>query len=653
MIAAPLAASPPAKARFNAPYDRWSPLQRLRHFHERNHVAFFPVPDQEQVQRARIDAVLDNRFTFNNETHDLPPGFDWHVNPSDDLEWQIMLHKFYFATGLGMAHQETGDEAYLAKWIELTESWIETVQPDLLAGRSMFNDPLFVAVEGRRIQNWISAYYHFVATNRHRLPPAAFHETLLASIEAQVAFLCGHLAPSRNHRTLELWAVFMAAVVFPEFQAAKRWQRLALEGLHQNILEDLLPDGVQCELSTHYHHIVLRNYLSFRRLAQQNNIRVMPAVDEALREALEFAIHVHKPDGTIPALSDADVDSHLDLIALGAELYDDDELAYVASRGKKGRAPATHLARFADSGYVTMRSGWGERGEAYQDERYLVFDCGPIGAGNHGHLDLLNIEVAAFGRSLIVDPGRYTYREPREDSGEINWRARFRGTAYHNTVTVDGKNQARYVRAGKARRCKIKGPHPDHELRCCASHARLDVVHGIARSHEYDAVHERIIMFVDRTYWLVVDRLTSPSEHHYDLRSISASRLSSRSASPAAGSITGYRAPTCSWSMSVPIAPVSSPASFRGPMARSAQHRSSASRSRRARRYSQPSSIPTQVPAIRQSSACDRGRPSAPIGDLYPALTSSMSRSDIGGGHTGICSAFRRMGTISLSTARA
>ena len=117
-----------------------------------------------------------------------------------------------------------------------------------------------------------------------------------------------------------------------------------------------------------------------------------------------------------------------------------------------------------------------------------------------------------------MDPGRYTYREPPEDSGEINWRVRFRETAAHNTVVVDGKNQARYVRAGKARRCKIKGPHPEFDLELCQNHERLDVAQGVAKSHEYDAVHERTIFFVDGSYWLIVDRLTAPTEHHYDLR---------------------------------------------------------------------------------------------------------------------------------------
>lgn len=79
-----------------------------------------------------------------------------------------------------------------------------------------------------------------------------------------------------------------------------------------------------------------------------------------------------------------------------------------------------------------------------------MLDCGPR-AGNHGHFDLLSVEVAAFGRSLIVDPGRYTYHE----AGEVNWRGISRH-AMHNTVAVDGRNQTRYELAA-CRSTKVRG----------------------------------------------------------------------------------------------------------------------------------------------------------------------------------------------------
>ena len=78
---------------------------------------------------------------------------------------------------------------------------------------------------------------------------------------------------------------------------------------------------------------------------------------------------------------------------------------------------------------------------------------GPLGDGGHGHYDQLAVELYANGQPLVVDPGRYTYAE--EPGG---WRRWFKGTAAHNTVTVDELDQTPY------RRGKPKGPHSQARL---------------------------------------------------------------------------------------------------------------------------------------------------------------------------------------------
>ncbi|MFQ5783923.1 MAG: alginate lyase family protein [Alphaproteobacteria bacterium] len=496
---------------FTPPYDTWAPADILEHYRRHTSRRYFPVPDEGETRRDKIDGVLSDRFDFNNETHHLPPPTDWLTNPSRDLEWQILLHKFYYAVGLGIAFRETRDLRYLNKWIALTSSWIDEVEPEFLAGRSLLNGDKFAAVTGRRIQNWIYALYYFVSDDGRPAVPAEFHRRVLVSLHAQVNHLRDHLAEARNHRTLELYAIFLAAMAFPEMKGADEWLDFSLREIVANMHSDLLPDGVQCELSTHYHHLVLKNYLCVRRLAERNSIAVPPDMDAMMRKALDFALHVHKPDGSIPALSDGDVGSYRDLLDHGARIYGCPALRYVATKGEAGAPPPCRSKGFRDSGYYVLRSGWGTGAEAYDDERYLIFDCGPLGAGTHGHFDLLSIEVAAYGRSLVVDPGRYTYSH----HGETDWRACFRGTAYHNTVLVDGMNQTAYAPGKK--RYKISGPAPDHELRAFASRPGFDYLHGIARSYEYDAVHERKILFVCPEYWIVADLLRANRTHRYDL----------------------------------------------------------------------------------------------------------------------------------------
>lgn len=491
----------PAPVLFQAPLDACSPAELLAYYQARDSVQYFPVVDESLTSRAITDGIVAGQFTFNHETHQLPAGFDWTVNPSSDVEWLILLHKFYYSTGLGLAYHETGDARYVARWVELTSAWIDQVPPDFLSSD----------VAGRRIQNWIFAHYYFVTQSRSPHVPPQFYQKFLVSLHQQVQWLCEHLTPARNHRTLELYAIFLAAVVFPEMRDAEGWLNFARSELLKNMQSDLLPDGVHCELSTDYHCLVLRNYLAVIRLARVNQILLPAEMDELVLRALDFAMWAHKPDGLIPSLSDGDTGSYLNLLEHGYELYGSPELRYVATQGKGGTPPAQRAKAFAAGGYYVLRSGWGENETAYENEQWLIFDCGPLGAGNHGHLDCLSFELAAYGQSLIVDPGRYTY----DESGDSNWRVKFRGTESHNTVLVDGRNQTRYE--FHKRKFKIKGPAPDHELKSFVSLPDFAYLHGLARSHEYAAIHERKIFFCAPAYWIVTDLLRAKETHDYEL----------------------------------------------------------------------------------------------------------------------------------------
>ncbi|NWF56880.1 MAG: heparinase II/III-family protein [Syntrophaceae bacterium] len=84
---------------------------------------------------------------------------------------------------------------------------------------------------------------------------------------------------------------------------------------------------------------------------------------------------------------------------------------------------------FPSSGYTVLRSG----------ETVFTFDHGPLGKPplyNHGHADALSITLSLNGRGILVDPGTYRYNQVPE------WRRYFKGTRAHNTVTIDGQDQA-------------------------------------------------------------------------------------------------------------------------------------------------------------------------------------------------------------------
>jgi uncharacterized heparinase superfamily protein len=299
------------------------------------------VTEHEHRSRAVADGVRAGRFTVAGETRLLGTDPDWlGARLPADEEWRIEWVKFAWGLDLAHAAAETGDPGYASAWEGLTASWISQVTADA--------DP--AEVTARRILNWIYAW--------QRLAPGEDHAALLLfSLAEQVAHVRANLAPERNHRTLELYALLVAAIALPELDSDGLLD-FAVTELDRNLRTDFRPDGVHREASTHYHAIALRSFVGARENAHRYGVELPTGFDERLARACAFAAHCTRPDGTIPALSDADRGDYGRLLLQAADRLGDDELRFVGSRGREGRPPARRHASFPDGGYFVQRSGW-------------------------------------------------------------------------------------------------------------------------------------------------------------------------------------------------------------------------------------------------------------------------------------------------------
>ena len=449
---------------------------------------------QRRRDIAVADAARAGRFTHSGLTLALGRRPDWlHPSGIDDEEWRIEWVKLYEGLDLAHAYAVTGEPDYLNTWQDLVDSFCRQVQ----VGQDSSD------TSARRLQNWLYAWQSFAAAPAYDGLRPGLAERLLERIDADARHIAQHLTAQRNHRTIELYTLLLVGLALRDETRAQD----ALTALADNARIDIWDDGVHRECSTDYHLIVLRSFVGALANARAAGLTVPDVLLDRVHRGCDFALHVQRPDGITPALSDGDPDDFRDLLAGCAELLDRPDLAWAASAGRRGTPPPDRAVSFPIGGYHIQRSGWGDRGRAYADERFGVFDCGPLGDGGHGHYDQLSVELYGDGGPLVVDPGRYTYAA--HGSG---WRRWFKGTAGHNTVCMDGLDQTAY-RPGKPR-----DPVSTARLIGRWTIPGLDVVRGEVISPAYDAVHTRTVAFVRDDYWIVHDRLRSAVPHRYSAR---------------------------------------------------------------------------------------------------------------------------------------
>ncbi|HEV8702642.1 MAG TPA: alginate lyase family protein [Candidatus Polarisedimenticolia bacterium] len=444
------------------------------------------------------------------------------------IVWELNRHQWLVR--LGQAFRLTGDEKHALLSARLLGDWLMENPPGLGIN---WASSLEVAL---RLVSWSWAL-HLLRDSR-ALTPDFFLE-MLGAIHDHAAhverYLSRYFSPN-THLTGEALGLFYAGAIFPELRAAARWRTLGSGILVEESRRQVLPDGVHFELSTCYHVYTIDILLHFLVLAGRIGLEVPADVSRTVQRMLDFLLAVRRPDGSIPPIGDGDgglilplarrrPDEARSLFSIAAALFHRPDYAWAAKGpspetvwllGPEGldafealqpEPPAAPPSRlFPSGGYAVMADGWAP------DAHHLIFDTGPLGcpvSGAHGHADLLSLQLSAFGKLFLPDPGTYCYTpEPR-------WRDHFRGTSAHSTVVIDGQEQA-----------EPAGPfswraRPRAQLRRFTSNAEFDFAdadHDAYGRLPDPVIHRRRVLFARRRYWLVVDDILGAADHTVELR---------------------------------------------------------------------------------------------------------------------------------------
>ncbi len=438
------------------------------------------------------------------------------------IVWEPNRHQHFFT--LGQAWFLSGEARFAEECLRQLEHWLRENPPRRGINWASSLEAAF------RAWSWLWAMR--LLDGSPALTPAR-RQVWVAALEQHAAFIAENLSTyfsPNTHLLGEGFALFAVGTLLPKLPGAGGWRETGRKILLEEMEKQARPDGSHIEQAACYHLYAVEFFLYAAVLSQRNAALFPAAFLERLAQMVEYAMHISLPSGRLPMFGDADggrvlaVARHVPgdpapVLGAAAAFFGRQDFRAAAGNFREEAfwltggagdqvpagpgAPALVSRAFVDAGMVVMRSHEAAHG------RMLLFDAGPQGmhGSAHGHCDALSIVCAADGIEWLTDPGTFVYTA---DRGSRNF---FRSTRAHNTVTVDGLDQAVPVDVFKWRhlpRLRLERAHTSGTSRsvdfAVASHD------GYLRQGR-GLTHKRAVIFVKPDYWLVTDEFTGSGEH--------------------------------------------------------------------------------------------------------------------------------------------
>ncbi|MGH9345338.1 MAG: alginate lyase family protein, partial [Terriglobia bacterium] len=543
-------------------------LEILRLLRER-----FPGECEAAIERA--NRILRHQFdVLGFKALDYGGAIDWRLDPisgkrapnqpwykirflqpdevgDHKIIWEINRHQHLVT--LAKVHLLTGKNRYLTELLDQWRAWQKKNPYPLGMNWASSLEVAFRSLAWLWVGHLLAANPSAPKTFQHELARA-----LALSGRHIERYLSTYSSPN-THLLGEAVALFSIGTLCPRLRSSPRWQRLGWRIVLEESAKQVRPDGMHFEQSVYYHVYALDFFLHTRILAARNGIAIPSEFDRTIERMLELLAGISQA-GVAPRFGDDDGgrvfdpqrnrgEHLLDPLSTGAAVYNRAGLK-AASGGFKEETlwllglegarqfdalpapPAPAVSRAFRSSGLYMQAGTvppaalpGGTAEAsmagppLQDatarNRYqLVIDAGPQGTGNsgHGHADALSLQLSVNSSEWLTDPGTFLYVPSVNGSGAD--RDRFRGTAAHNTLRVDGLDQA-----------EPAGPFawsvlPETEVKLWITGEQFDLFYGLHRGYcrlAPPVVHHRWVFGLKSEFWLVRDVVEGDGGHDLEI----------------------------------------------------------------------------------------------------------------------------------------
>ncbi|MEQ0563118.1 alginate lyase family protein [Amycolatopsis sp. NEAU-NG30] len=397
--------------------------------------------------------------------------------------WEPSRHQHL--TVLAAAYALTGSPAYATRVAEHLRSWWAANPPlrgpHWISGIELGIRLLSWVWVRRLLDGWPGAVELFEDNPDFQLQ-LWHHQNWLATLRS-------HGSSANNHVIAEDAGLLAAACAFGWFPESAGWRTAAMRSLDVQLGRNTFGSGLNAELASEYHGLVLELGLAAALEADaagtpvpDSTWDVLLRMTDALASIVDGRLRPPRQgdadDGFGPIVDGTATDRWASLLASGEVLFgrpawwpavlaDDVRTPLFASLAARtpratGVRPGRRPAHLRDAGMTILRSG----------PLWVRCDGGPHGflsIAAHAHADALALEVRHDGVDVLADPGTFCYH------GEPQWRSYFRSTLGHNTLELDGRDQSTsggpflWTRHARTKVLSVRTP-PEGPSRWSAAH---------------------------------------------------------------------------------------------------------------------------------------------------------------------------------------
>ncbi|UWY26988.1 heparinase II/III family protein [Flavobacterium sp. TR2] len=466
----------------------------------------FNAADVEKLKGRKVNKntleLANNILLHKFKPHKGYPAYDygqdinWQYRPVQDQLLSTFLHRTAFWESLGIVYNSTGDEKYAKEWVLQVRDWIKKNKQGTYPDEKDFAWKAFVV--SFRLNHW-SSYFNMFLNSPNFTP--AFLMDFLNSYNEQAEYVSNNYTDVGNHRLYEALHMMYAGSFFPEMKSAAPWRKSGITVLNEEIQKQLLPDGVQFELSPSYHIGTIKIFLDALQIAQLNGIEnEFQESYKNLVEKMVLAVGKYSfPDYTFPLYGNSFLTTKSAMLRnyqIWEKAFPKNEtIKYYASNFKSGKKPDYLSSSLPYAGFYAFRNGLDTTATVMQ------IKAGPP-AEFHSHPDNGNFALWVKGRNFTPDSGSFVYANVGDqENSKRDW---YRSTKAHQTLTLDNQNITNDA--------KLLEWQPDGNTQ----------ILSYSNPSYKDLSHVRTFLFIDNTFFLIIDQAIGNAAGnlgiHYNLK---------------------------------------------------------------------------------------------------------------------------------------